>query len=685
MDTSIRFIKGVGPRKERLLNRIGIFSLKDILYYFPCRYQDRTQVKPISSLKEGPGALIKAEVATLNLRKSFYGRKSLLQAALRDSSGIIYSVWFNQPYLTNYLYKGETYYFYGRAQLYKNKLQLISPEFDKIDNDEKGKMFSGIVPFYRLTQNLTQSFLRRLIHFCLHHFSQEIVEPLPFQIRKSFNFLNVMEALYNMHFPASFEKLKKSRERFIFEEFFIMQILIFRRKAEFRLKKRQSLAIDYSVVNKVKDNFGFLLTGDQEKVLADLLSDLASSLRNCRLLQGDVGSGKTIVASIDSFCVAKMGYQVAFMVPTEVLAIQHKKTLESLAKGLNIKIDILTSGLSKSKKASLYKKLANGSIDIIVGTHALLNEQLKFKHLRLIIIDEQHRFGVAQRAILAHKGLSANVLVMSATPIPRSLALTLYGDLEVSLIKEYPKNRRFPTTKIVQEAQRSKVYDFVREKIKEGRQIYIIYALVEESRQSDLYPAVQMYEELRKEFKSYKLGLLHGRLDSAKKQDVLSKFSNKEIDVLVSTLVVEVGLDVPNATVMVIENPERFGLAQLHQLRGRIMRSHLPSDFFMIAKSSMSALARRRLKIIEATNDGFVIAEQDLKLRGPGDLFGTLQAGYLPVSIASIGDDLAMLKKARLSAFELIKQDPFLELNQHKDLNARVKDLIDKCIFWQAS
>jgi len=684
MEMQVRFIKGVGPKKEKLLHRLGIYSLRDLLYYFPVRYQDRTSVESISSLKEGKTSLIKAELAALNVRRSFKARKTVIDALLRDSTGVIPAVWFNQPYLKDYLRNRQEYYFYGRVQLYKEKLQLVSPEFERFDSADNLQV-SGIVPFYRLTQKLTQNTLRKVIHYCLNSYSKQVIDPLPFDIRKEFNLPNIIEALSDIHFPGTFQLLKKARERFIFEEFFILQILLFRRKAEFRLKKRTPLNIDYKVLDTVKRNFGFPLTTDQERTIKAVLSDLTSFYRSSRLLQGDVGSGKTIVASIASFCVAGSGYQVAFMVPTEVLAIQHKQTLTALGRGLRLSIEILTSGISGKRKEDIYKKLAQNKIDIIVGTHALLQEDLRFKNLRLIIIDEQHRFGVAQRAILARKGVNPDILVMSATPIPRSLALTIYGDLEVSLIREYPKGRALPQTEIVGQAQRKKIYQFIKDMIKKGRQAYIIYALVEEVEESDLYSAVQMYERLIKEFKPYRLGLLHGKLDSSQKQKVLGRFKEGEIDILVSTLVVEVGIDVPNATVMVVENPERFGLAQLHQLRGRIMRSSFASYFFMVAKKEMALSSRRRLEVIKNTNDGFRIAEEDLELRGPGDLFGTLQAGYLPINIASVQEDLKMLEAARVSAFNIIKKDPRLELRQHESLNSSTKDLVDKCLSWQAT
>lgn len=684
MDSDIRYIKGIGPKREKLLNRLGIFSLHDLFYYFPVRYEDRRNISFISSLKEGDSALIKAKVSGLSIRKGFYGRKSLVQAVISDDTGVLISIWFNQPYICKYLKSGNSYYFYGRIRRYKNKLQIVSPEFEESVSSETLPL-SGIIPCYSLTQGITQNALRKIISFCLKHYSFKLSDPIPFKIRKEYNFPNIAKAVFDMHFPGEFPLLREARKRFIFEEFFMLQILLFRRKAKFRMTAKQPVSVDPIIVNKVKENFGYPLTSAQEKAVEDILKDLSSSCRSARLLQGDVGSGKTIVASIACFAVVSAGGQCAFMVPTEVLAFQHKMTLEKLAKGTGINIEILTSSISSKKRKDIYRKLSEGSIQIIVGTHALLNQDLKFKDLRLAVIDEQHRFGVSQRAVLVNKGAMPDVLVMSATPIPRSLALTLYGDLELTFIREYPKDRKVPLTEVVGSKGRAKVYEFVKRKVREGRQAYIIYALVDESDETGLYSAVQMYGELKKMFKDEKLGLLHGRLSADEKQKVLEDFRNKEIDILVSTLVVEVGVDVPNAAVMVVENPERFGLAQLHQLRGRIMRSGLQPFFFMVASINISSESRERLKILESTNDGFKIAEEDLRVRGPGDLFGTVQAGYLPKRIASVQEDSEMLQEARKSAFQIIKKDPELKLREHSTLLKNIETLMEKSMVWQAS
>ena len=682
MEIPIRFVKGIGPKRERLLKKLGIFSLQDLLYYFPSKYQDRRKVSLISELKEGSSFLIQAEVITLHVRRTFPKRKFLVEALLKDSSGYIQSIWFNQPYLEKYLKKAHTYYFYGRVQRYKNTLYLVSPEFEDLSS-EGSLGISGILSFYRLSQQLSQKTLRNIIYNSLNRYGASLVEPLPFEVRREFSFPNIRKALNSIHFPSSFEELKEARRRFIFEEFFFLQILIYRRKAEIRIRKRSPLIIKGEWIEKVKKNLPFTLTSEQEKALSEIISDITSPYRNARLLQGDVGSGKTVVVAIVSFLVAMAGFQTAFMVPTEVLAFQHKDTLRKLSRGLNIKIESLSGGVSSKKRKKIFKEISQGKIDIIVGTHALLNEELKFEKLRFIVIDEQHRFGVSQRALLSSKGEAADVVVMSATPIPRSLALTLYGDLEVSLIRGYPQGRKFPLVRIVKEEDRQKIYEFIKEKVRENQQAYIVYALVEEE-DADLYSAVRMYEKLTREFRPFKVGLLHGRMSSSEKEKVLRDFKKSKIHILVSTSVVEVGVDVPQATVMVIENPERFGLAQLHQLRGRIMRSVYQPYFFMIVKENISPSSQRRLTVILKSCDGFRIAEEDLKLRGPGDLLGTIQAGYLPKSILQAQEDIELLKKARFWAFKIIKKDPYLQLREHQNIRKILKERENLCILWPA-
>ena len=501
-----------------------------------------------------------------------------------------------------------------------------------------------------------------MIFSCLERYKTNLADPLPFNIRKEKNFFNIATSLSEIHFPSSFENAKLARERFIFQELFFSQILVYLRKAKHHIQEGPKFIIREELINKIKENLGFLLTKAQQKALFSILNDFKKPFPMHRLLQGDVGCGKTVVAAFGIAICADSGYQAALMVPTEVLAYQHKETLEKILNGLNFKIEVLTSSLGKGKIELIRKRLLGGDIDIIIGTHALIQEETKFRNLGFVVIDEEHRFGVAQRALLPQKGKNPHFLIMSATPIPRSLALSLYGDFELSIIDELPKGRLLPKTIRVKEEKRSWVYDFLREKIKEGRQAYIIYPVIEETEDEDLKSLYEMYEKLKEEFFDFSVEMFHGRLPFNKKLEIINNFKEKKIDILLSTTVIEVGVNIENANIMVVENPERFGLAQLHQLRGRIQRwIYQPYFFLMESKDNYSEEAEKRLDIIANTNDGFKIAEEDLKLRGPGDFFGYKQHGYPQLKIANPIKDLDILKEARLFAYKIIKSDPQLK------------------------
>jgi ATP-dependent DNA helicase RecG len=489
---------------------------------------------------------------------------------------------------------------------------------------------------------------------------------LPFDIRREKNLPNIARSLEEIHFPSSFEEARLARERFIFEELFFSQILVYLRKAKHRLTQGVILKAKGEVLERIRQNLNFKLTLSQEGALSQIIKDLEKPYPMHRLLQGDVGCGKTIVSAFAFGVCVDSGFQAAFMVPTEVLAYQHKETLENFFRGLNYNIEILVSSLNDKKIEKIHKDLKEGKIDIIVGTHALIQEEVKFKELGLVVIDEQHRFGVAQRALLPKKGKNPHYLIMSATPIPRSLALSLYGDLDLSVIKELPQGRIHPETLWFSEEKREWIFNFLKTKLKEGRQAYIIYPVIEENEDEDLKSLEIMYEKIVKRFSSFKVGIFHGRLKPREKLETIKCFCQKNINILISTTVVEVGVNIENATVMIVENPERFGLAQLHQLRGRIQRSTYQPYFVLISKKDLADNALERLEIISRINDGFKIAEEDLRLRGPGDFFGELQHGLPDLKIASPLRDLEILKQARFFAYRTIKGDPYLEKPQHR-------------------
>ena len=680
LDNSPRYLKGVGPQKGVAFENIGVNTIKDLLYYFPFRYEDRRNLKKISELKEKEPSLVEAKVLSVRLNKipPFLRKsrvKSVFKALLEDSSGQIQCVWFNQHYLADTIKKGTEIIIYGKPVQDGNKLAFNSPEYELLEKEDSLNL-GRIVSVYHSNPNFTQKFLRRTIAQGLSSYKQKVSDPIPFDIRKEHNLLNIVKSLEEIHHPSSFEEAQKARERFIFEELFFSQLLVYLRKAKHRQEEGIPLKVDSGVISKIRENFSFELTASQEEVLTQIMSDFGKSFPMHRLLQGDVGCGKTVVAAFAMGICAKNKWQVALMVPTEVLAYQHKETLDKMFKGLGFNIGVLTSSLEKKEIDRIHEALAKGKIDIIVGTHSLIQEKVKFKKLGLVVIDEQHKFGVAQRALLPKKGEpNPHCLVMSATPIPRTLALSLYGDLDLSVIKELPKGRISPETRWLQEKERKEVYKFIKAKLKEGRQIYVVYPLIEESEDEDLKSLEEMHEKLAKVFSSYKVGVFHGQMKGEDKLKVIKKFRDKKIDILVSTTVVEVGVNIENATTMVVENPERFGLAQLHQLRGRVRRSTHKPHFILLSKGNLSELAQSRLEAISSIDDGFKIAEEDLKLRGPGDFFGSTQHGVPRLKIANPLTDLELLQDARTHAFNIIKGDPQLEKSEHKC----IRDNLD---FW---
>ena len=674
-DVSIRYLKGVGPNREVIFNKAGVYNVRDLLYYFPFRYQDRTQVNKISSLKVGQPSVTKGVVKSVNLKKlPYFVRsskvKSIFEVILEDSTGAVKCSWFNQPYLADTIKVGSKLLIYGKLYFSKKGLQVVSPEYELIDK-QKSLTAGKILGVYSLPSEFSQKFMRRVILSVLKSYRQEFPDPLPFDIRKEINIPNIAESLEEIHSPSSWARAQKARERFIFEELFFSQSLVYLRKAQHRLQKGPTFKIKPESINKVKDSLNFQLTSSQEEVLGQILSDLDKPYPMHRILQGDVGCGKTVIAAFAIAASVSSGYQAALMVPTEVLAYQHKETLSDIFKGLSI--EVVTSSLSKKQRSAIYADLNEGKIKVVVGTHSLIQDQVKFKKLGLVVIDEQHKFGVAQRALLPKKGkIPPHCLVMSATPIPRSLALSLYGDLDISEIKEMPQGRIPAKTLWFKEAQRNEVYELLKQELENQRQAYVIYPVIEESQTEDLKSLKTMHGKITRKFLEFKVGMFHGKMKPDEKIKIIKSFKDKKIDILVSTTVVEVGLSIENATVMIVENPERFGLAQLHQLRGRIQRSSKQSYFALISKPDLSENSLNRLKIISSQTCGFKIAEEDLKNRGPGDFFGNLQHGLPDLKIANPLRDLELLKLARTFAYRVIKSDPSLEKRENQCIREHI-------------
>lgn len=667
--TPIQYLKGIGPKRAKSFSKLGINTIEDLLYYFPRRYEDRTKFISISKLQEGQTYTIKAQVLAKGEHQSFRRRGfSIIEVAVGDSSGKIFCVWFNQPYLKEYFKVGLNLILYGRVEQYAGRLQMNSPEFEIVSSKSDESLNIGrITPIYSLPQGLTQRYLRLIIKYVLDEYLPQLKDFLPYDIRSRCNLLNLAVSLINIHFPDNLERQNEAYRRLSFEEFFLFQLPLAFRK----LKKKEKTGISHKVcgelINAFIEGLPFRLTPAQEKVIEEIKSDMAKPSAMQRLLQGDVGSGKTVVATIASLMAIQGGWQVAFMVPTEILARQHYSVVSRQVLGVrdDIKIGLLISSINKKEKEGIYQDIKEGKINLIIGTHALIEESVKFKNLGLIVIDEQHKFGVGQRALLPAKGINPDVLIMTATPIPRTLAITLYGDLDVSIINELPPGRPAVKTMHFSEKNKSQAYEIAKAQLRLGSQAYIVYPVIEESYVLDIAGAKKMYNELKSgEFKEFKLGLIHGRLKQSEQDEVMFKFKQKELDVLVSTTVLEVGIDIANATCMIVESAERFGLSQLHQLRGRVGRGRQES-FCILLSDAETPQVKARMEAMLKYNDGFRIAEEDLKIRGPGEFFGLRQSGLSELRIANPLTQMQLLKKAREEAIKLVHADPKLEMRQN--------------------
>lgn len=675
--TSIQYLKGIGPKRAKSFQAKGIITIEDLLYYFPRRYEDRANFTSISALKEGQIYTIKAQVLAGGQRSSWRRRTfSITEAAVGDNTGRISCVWFNQPYLKAYLKAGSFILLYGKVERYNAKLQMNNPEFEFIDSRDDHSLNVGrIVPVYTLPQGFSQRGMRYLIKNTLEEFLPKVNDPLPFDLRSRNNLVNLAEGLLNIHFPRDLESQKEAHRRLSFEEFFIFQLPLVLRKLSRKEKSGTRHFVEGELAVDFICSLPFKLTGAQEKALAEIKADMAAPQAMQRLLQGDVGSGKTVVAALACLIAIQSGHQAAFMAPTEILARQHYEKISAQVAGLNfsgrkLRVGLLAGG--DKQKEKIYQDIKEGRVDLIIGTHALLQEELIFKSLSFIVIDEQHKFGVGQRALLPKKGNNPDLLIMTATPIPRTLAITLYGDLDISVINELPAGRIPTKTAHFDQKNIQKAYALAKEELRRGRQAYIIYPVIEESRALDIAGAKKMFVELKSgEFKDFRLGLIHSQLKTKEQDEVMLKFKNKELDLLVSTTILEVGIDIANATCMIIVSAERFGLSQLHQLRGRIGRGGFAS-FCMLISDCQTQEADARMKAMAASNDGFRISEEDLKIRGPGEFFGNRQHGLAELKIANPLRQMHLLKAAREEAIALLKQDSRLEERPHKLLKEKL-------------
>ena len=684
--TPIQYVKGVGPKLAKLFEKKGILTVEDALYFLPRCYEDRRSLKKISELKAGRKETGFGEILLSGVAFYQNKRKRVFEVVVGDGSGTITLKWFrgNERYLRDRFKKGRQLIFSGEVRWFNYQREIHHPEVEIVDGDiEKDYLnFKRIVPIYSETEGLYQRTLRRLMKTVLEGYADELSSSIPSEVVERQGLIDFSEAFWRVHFPSDGESIdllnlqrSDGHRRIIFDEFFFLELGMALKKRGVALETGISFRTDGVLVQKLLNLLSFKLTRAQERTLAEIKEDLEKPHPMNRLIQGDVGCGKTVVALLTCLYVVECGYQAAIMAPTEVLAEQHFLNLHRWLEPLGVNVALLTSSIKGSEREELYQRIRNGDIQLVIGTHAMIQEAVEFHRLGLAIIDEQHKFGVVQRGLLKKKGGNPDVLVMTATPIPRTLAMTIYGDLDVSLIDEMPPGRISVETKVYPESARSRVYRTVEEEVGKGRQVFIVYPLVEESEKLDLKDATQMAEHLQKDvFPEFHIGLLHGRMKSDEKEAIMMEFKEGRIQILVATTVIEVGIDIPNASVMVVEHAERFGLSQLHQLRGRIGRGRYPSKCILLAQYRSSEEAKIRLRAMEKTTDGFKIAEEDLALRGPGEFFGIRQSGLPDFRVAHIIRDTPILIEARKEAFRLIQEDSELLHPSH----AGVKDILIK-------
>jgi ATP-dependent DNA helicase RecG len=665
-ETPVQYIKGVGPARSKLLAKLGIRTLNGLLFYIPWRSEDRKNLKRISDLASGSHETTTGKVISSKIITTPRKRMKILEVSISDSTGVLRCRWFNQPFLKKHFIEGRNVIVSGIIKgdsLTGFGPEMENPDFEPVGGEDRLIHTSRIVPVYKTTEGLTQKQLRSLMFNAIETCSSTIREYMPENILLKCGLRPLAWSLREAHFPEEITDISALNEarstahrRLSFDELFLLEIgLVLMKKRE---SSKPGIAFSHKrvLVNKLLQNLSFSLTSAQERVIGEITSDMQRAAPMNRLVHGDVGCGKTVVALIAMLIAVENGYQACLMAPTELLSEQHYINIHSMVENLGLQVVLLTSG-AREKPVG---EVAEGQAQIIIGTHSLIQEKVKFNRLGLAVIDEQHKFGVMQRADLRKKGINPDILIMTATPIPRTLALTLYGDLDVSVIDELPSGRKPVTTRVVFPGQREMVYSLIREELSRGRQVYIVYPLIEGSEKLDLKPAIDGAEALRKIFPDHNVGLVHGKMGHDEREEIMSLFKEGKIGVLVATTVIEVGMDVPNASLMLIVHAERFGLSQLHQLRGRIGRGEYESYCLMMAYPPMSDDAKMRLKAMESTGDGFRIAEHDLSIRGHGDFFGTRQSGLPDVKVANLFRDRDILEMSRKEAFALAEASPDL-------------------------
>ncbi len=670
MSKDIRYLKGVGEKRAALFEKKGIRTVEDLLYYFPRSHEDRSEMKEIADCAEGETVCV--SVTVFSPVSDVRVRRNLLVSTMivSDQTGALNVVWYNNKYVKGQFFTGDEYILYGKITRNRGKKEMVNPVFEKKGSER----FTGkIVPLYPLTEGLTQKILQSAMELALKE-AGRLEEYIPAEIRDRYKIAELNYAMKNIHFPEDFESYNIARERFVFEELLILQLALSQHKDE-NTCRRGAVFKDVKCVRTFTDTLPFPLTNAQKRVLNEIMKDCKNGGVMNRLVQGDVGSGKTAVAAAAIYAAVKNGHQAAMMAPTEILAAQHAETLAEFFKDTGIKVALLNGSMKAKDKRLVYDMMLTGEADVVVGTHAIIQDKAEFKDLALVVADEQHRFGVEQRAKLAAKGNNPHMLIMSATPIPRTLALILYGDLDISVIDELPPGRKPVKTYAVGESMRRRVFAFLGKNVNAGMQAYVVCPLIEETEKSDLQNAEELCKKLQTVFPNFKVGLMHGRMKPKLKEEIMDEFVSGEIKILVSTTVIEVGVNVPNANMMIIENAERFGLSQLHQLRGRVGRGGEQAFCILLAHGN-NEVTKKRMETMTISNDGFYISEQDLKLRGPGDFFGTRQHGLPEMKIANLFEDRDILAISQQTAKSILEEDPFLESEKYKGLRKRAEEII---------
>ncbi len=673
LNTDVRYLKGIGEKKAQALNKLGVFSLRDLVSFFPRKYEDRSSSKPIALTCEGESVCVEAMVADTPRLTRIRRGLDLVKLRAVDDSGALDVTFFNQPYAKDNLRRGETYVFFGKIEVNGVRRGMVNPAYEKADGPRK--VTGRILPIYRIAAGLNQRTMLQAVRQGLDECLDQLPDVLPHTVRERCRLAQTGYAYENIHFPADFEALELARRRLIFEELFVLACALGRMRGE--RTREAGLRMEKRDLRPFWAALPFSPTGAQRRAVEQALGDMASGSVMNRLVQGDVGSGKTLVAAALIWCCAQNGYASAFMAPTEILAEQHFQTLSGMLAPLGLRVGKLTGSMTAKEKRLVKEALREGALDLVIGTHALFSRDVEYERLALVVTDEQHRFGVGQRSALIGKGQRPHVLVMSATPIPRTLALIIYGDLDVSIIDELPPGRQKVDTFAVDESCRDRLNGFIRRLVSEGRQVFVVCPMVEENEELAvrLKSAQEHADTLRREFPDLRVACIHGRMKAKDKDATMAAMVAGEIDILVATTVIEVGVDVPNAALMIVENAERFGLSQLHQLRGRVGRGKHKSWYILVSDNDGEE-NRARLAIMTKTNDGFRISEEDLRLRGPGDFFGSRQHGLPEMHVADLGADVNVLQQAQQEAALLLASDPELALPEHAALREGVERLL---------